>query len=346
MRKVGIVFLFLIAAFVVIGYLLPRQVHIERSIVVERPASMMFELLNSYRYFNEWSPWAKRDPKAQFIISGPDSGVGARMSWVGEPHLVGSGWQEIAASKPYELINIKLDFDAQGLADTGFALTAQGDATGVTWFFDSDLTEGVNFLDSFLARYFGLLFDRWVGGDYEQGLANLKKFAESLPVSDFTPIEIERVYVDAQNILFITSTSSQDPADIAVAMAESYARISEFMNQVGIGLSGQPMAITRAWEEGGYQFDAAIPVEFIPSDLTGDIRSGKSPSGPAVRAVHHGGYDQMMPTYSKLAAYMSAHGLRQGQVSWEHYISDPGSTEQADRVTLVYVMLEDGDISR
>lgn len=346
MRKVGIVFLFLIAAFVVIGYLLPRQVHIERSIVVERPASMMFELLNSYRYFNEWSPWAKRDPKAQFIISGPDSGVGARMSWVGEPHLVGSGWQEIVASKPYELINIKLDFDAQGLADTGFALTAQGDATRVTWFFDSDLTEGVNFLDSFLARYFGLLFDRWVGGDYEQGLANLKKFAESLPVSDFIPLEIERVHVDAQNILFITSTSSQDPADIAVAMAESYATISEFMNQVGIGMSGQPMAITRAWEEGGYQFDAAIPVEYIPSDLTGDIRSGKSPSGPAVRAVHHGGYDQMMPTYSKLAAYMSAHGLRQGQVSWEHYISDPGSTEQADRVTLVYIMLEDGDISR
>lgn len=346
MRKVGIVFLFLIAAFVVTGFLLPKQVHIERSIVVERPASMMFELLNSYRYFNEWSPWAKRDPKAQFIISGPDSGVGARMSWVGEPHLVGSGWQEIVASKPYELINIKLDFDAQGLADTGFTLTAQGDATRVTWFFDSDLTEGVNFLDSFLARYFGLLFDRWVGGDYEQGLANLKKFAESLPVSDFSQLDIERVHVDAQNILFITSTSSQDSSDIAAVMAESYAKISEFMNQAGIGISGQPMAITRAREEGGYQFDAAIPVEYIPLDLPGDIESGQSPSGPAVRAVHHGGYDQMTPTYSKLAAYMSAHGLRQGEISWEHYVSDPGSTEQADRVTLVYIMLEDGDISR
>ena len=346
MRKVGIVFLFLIAAFVVTGYLLPKQVHIERSIVVERPASMMFELLNSYRYFNEWSPWAKRDPKAQFIISGPDSGVGARMSWVGEPHLVGSGWQEIVASKPYELINIKLDFDAQGLANTGFALAAEGDATRVTWFFDSDLTEGVNFLDSFLARYFGLLFDRWVGGDYEQGLANLKQFAESQPVSDFSQLEIERVHVDPQNILFITTASSQESVDIALAMAESYARISEFMHQAGISMRGQPMAITRAWEEGGYQFDAAIPVEFIPSGLTGDIQSGQSPSGPAVRAEHHGGYDQMMPTYSKLAAYMSAHGLRQGQVSWEHYISDPASTEQADRVTLVYIMLEDGNTPR
>ena len=47
----------------------------------------------------------------------------------------------------------------------------------------------------------------------------------------------------------------------------------------------------------------------------------------------------MMPTYEKLAAYMSAHGLNQGEVSWEHYISDPGSTEQQDMVTYIYIML-------
>jgi effector-binding domain-containing protein len=345
LKKVGIVFLFLIFGFVVIGYLLPQQVHIERSITVERPATMMFELLNSYKYFNQWSPWAKRDPKAQFIISGPDSGVGARMSWVGEPHLVGSGWQEIVASKPYEQINIKLDFDTQGLADTGFMLAAEGDSTRVTWFFDSDLTEGVNFLDSFLARYFGLLFDRWVGGDYELGLANLKQYAESLPVSDFSQLEIELVDVEAQKILFVTSTSSQDPADIAIAMAAAYEEISAFLNKNGIRMRGQPMAITRAWEEGGYEFDAAIPVDYIPAELSGNIRSGLSPEGPAVRAMHHGGYDQMMPTYAKLAAYISAHGLRQGQVSWEHYISDPGTTARTDMITYVYIMLENRDIS-
>ena len=340
MKKVGVVILLLISVFIVTGYLLPRQVHIERSITIERPATMMFEILNSYRHFNEWSPWAKRDPKALFTISGPESGVGARMSWVGDPQLVGSGWQEIVASKPYEQIDIKLDFDAQGVADTGFTLIAKGDGTEITWFFDSDLTKGVNFLDSFLARYFGLLFDRWVGGDYEAGLANLKAYAESLPVSDFSQLEIGRVAVAAQRILYVTTNSSQDPADIALAMAAAYAEISEFMNQAGIAMSGQPMAITRAWEEGSYQFDAAIPVEFIPPDLTGNIESGLSPEGPAVRAVHHGAFDQMMPTYTKLAAYISAHGLRQGQVSWEHYITDPASSAQTEIITHVYIMLE------
>lgn len=345
MKKVGIAVLFLLAAFIVTGYLLPKQVHVERTITINRPASMMFELLNGYRYYNEWSPWAERDPKAEFVISGPESGVGARLSWIGDPHLVGSGWQEIVASKPYEQIDIMLDFDAQGIALTGFTLTPEGDATRVTWFFDSDLTEGVNYLDSFLARYFGLLFDRWVGGDYEQGLANLKRYAESLSVSDFSQLEIEQVLVEAQNILFVTSSSSQDPADISMAMAAAYSEISVFMNQAGINMTGQPMAITRAWEEGNYQFDAAIPVDFIPAELTGKVKSGFSPSGSAVRAVHRGGHDQMMPTYEKLAAYMSAHGLSQGKVSWEHYISDPGKTAYQDMITYIYVMLEEQALS-
>ncbi len=346
MKKVVYIVLLLIAIFVVAGYSLPKQVHIERTITVERPATMMFQILNSYRYYKEWSPWANRDPKAEFVISGPDAGVGARMSWIGDPQLVGSGWQEIVASTPYKQINIKLDFDAQGIADTGFTLVSLGDTTRITWFFDSDLTEGHNYLDSFLARYFGLLFDRWVGGDYEVGLENLKRFAESLPVSDFSILEIDRVDVTAQDILYVTSSSSQDPADIALAMAAAYAEISVFMNAAGINMNGQPMAITRAWEEGSYQFDAAIPVDFIPAELTGNINSGQSPSGPAVRAVHHGAYDQMMPTYEKLAAYMSAHGLSEGTVSWEHYISDPGNTTRQDMITHIYIMLEARDSSQ
>jgi len=338
--------LVLVAAFVAVGYMLPKQVHVERSITVQRPASMMFTLLNSYRYFNEWSPWATRDPNAEFVLSGPDAGVGARMSWIGDPRLVGSGSQEIVASKPYEQIDFKLDFETQGVADTGFTLQSQGGATRISWSFDSNLTEGLGFVDAFLARYFGLLFDRWIGGDYEEGLANLKRFAESLPVSDFSLMEIDRVDVTAQSILFVTSNSSQDPQDIATAMAAAYAEISAFMNNTGISMSGQPMAITRAWEEGGYQFDAAIPIDVIPAELSGNIQAGLSPSGPAVRAVHHGGYDQMMPTYEKLAAYMSAHGLSQGELSWEHYISDPGNTAPQDMTTYVYIMLESADYQK
>ena len=340
MRKVVLVVLVVFTAFVVIGYSLPKQVHVERSIAIARPASMMFAILNSYQHNLEWSPWAKRDPDAEFVISGPQSGIGARLSWIGDPQQVGSGWQEIVVSTPYEQIDIKLDFDTQGVADAGFTLISQGDTTHVTWTFDSDLTEGQGFLNAFLARYFGLLFDRWIGGDYEKGLRNLKHFAESQPVSNFNQVEITRVDVQAQNILFVSSNSSQDPQDIAIEMAAAYTEISLFMHNNDIWMNGQPMAITRSWQEGAYRFDAAIPVDVVPDVLEGNVQAGQSPAGPAVRALHHGAYDQMMLTYEKLAAYIFAHGLDQGEVSWEHYVSDPGSTVAEDMITHIYIMLE------
>jgi effector-binding domain-containing protein len=333
--------LLLFVAFIVTGYMLPTRAHVERSIIIERPANMLFAILNSYRHYEQWSPWAARDPNAEFAITGPDAGVGARLSWMGDPHLVGSGWQEIIASKPYERIEMKLDYDSQGIARSSFLLQSSGDATRITWAFDSDLTEGLNFFEGFLARYFGLLFDRWVGNDYEQGLANLKRFAESRPVSDFSQIEISRLHVAAQDILFVSTSSSDEPAEIATAMASAYEEIGEFMNEAGISMQGQPMAITRLREEGIYQFDAAIPVDVLPVEVQGQVRAGKSPSGDAVRAIHHGDVSHMMPSYEKLTAYMSAHGLSHGGVSWEHYISDPRVTETQNLVTHIYIMLDE-----
>jgi len=302
---------------------------------------MLFAILNSYEHFEQWSPWTVRDPNAEFVITGPDAGVGARLSWMGDPHLVGSGWQEIIASKPYEQIDISVEFETQGVSHTRFQLQAAGDSTRITWSFESYLTEGLNFFDGFLARYFGLLFDRWIGNDYEQGLINLKQFAESLPISDVSQIEIRRLNAAAQDILFVSTSSTPNADDIASAMAVAYAEISTFMNDANVSMNGQPMAITRTRNEGSYTFDAAIPVNVLPLHLSGNVEVGSSPSGPAVRAVHYGGFDRMKQTYEKLSAYMSAHDLVHGGVSWEHYISDPGQTDVVDLVTHIYIMLED-----
>jgi hypothetical protein len=113
-------FLFIIAVlfliFAAVGMLLPTTAHVERSIVIDRPASTIFSLLNSYRMFSTWSPWARRDPDMEYSFSGPERGQGARMEWNGNPRLVGSGWQEITVSRPWSLIEMQMDFEQQGEA--------------------------------------------------------------------------------------------------------------------------------------------------------------------------------------------------------------------------------------
>ncbi len=339
LRKILSVTGILFGLFLIGGMLLPRYVHIERSIEIERPASTIFVLLNGYKTFTAWSPWAAKDPAAVYEYSGPASGVGARMSWSGDPRLVGNGWQEITGSQPYSMVRTHLDFEQQGRADAYFQISEAGSGVHLTWGFDTDLVEGQGFLGGILAKYFGLFFDQWIGSDYEQGLANLKVFAESLPAADFSDLNVEALDAEALDILYVSTGAGQNPDKIADVLDAAYREISAFITDNELEVTGGRMAITRAWDEGGYQFDAAIPVVMKPVELTGNVRAGQSPSGPSLRVVHRGPYERMTPSYEKLAAYMAAHGLREGSVSWETYVSDPAHTPGDDLITHIYFQI-------
>jgi effector-binding domain-containing protein len=338
-------------------------VHVERSITVERPPATVFAVVNSYRSFAAWSPWADRDPGAVYEFSGPESGPGARLSWTGDPRLVGSGWQEIIESRPPRLVRMQLDFEQQGTARAYFQLDPTGAGTRVTWGFDTDLVEDQGWLGGLLARYFGLFFDTWIGTDYEQGLTRLKTYVESLPPADFSGLDVDIVEAEAVDILYVDSdadlnSADLNSADLTASLAEAYREITAYMAARNIERAAQPLAITRVRPAGGYQVEAAIPVvlpepaaggeESSPAAAgetvdAGRVRTGRSPAGRAVRAVHRGPYDRMGPTYEQLAAWMAAHGVEEGEVSWEQYISDPGETPPQELITHIYFLIADDD---
>jgi effector-binding domain-containing protein len=339
-KKVIYISVISIIIFVISGLLLPRNVHVERSVEIARPASEIFDLINGFSHFEAWSPWAGRDPTGEFSVSGPASGVGARIDWQGDPRLIGTGWQEIVESRPWSLVKMVTDIDQQGRADSYFHLVAIEGGTRIAWGFDTDLVEGQGFFGGILGRYFGLFFDRWIGYDQETGLARLKAYAESLPVRGGAGFEAEQLQAEPLDILYVTLTNEQAAGDLSSALAAAYREISAFMSEHAIEMGAQPMAITRSWNSGRFRFDAAIPVADTDIEPSGNVRLGKSPGGPAVRIVHRGTYDRMTSSYEKLAAYMAAHGLGEGEVSWEQYISDPGKTAPEERITHIYFLID------
>ena len=332
-----------IAVFILtaIGLFLPSRVHVERSIDIARPAVTVFTVLNGYHSFMAWSPWADHDPDLTYGFSGPEAGVGARMNWSGNPRLVGSGWQEITESRPNSLLRMHLNFDYQGAADSYFLLTEQSGGVSVTWGFDADLLEGQGWFSGLLARYFGLFFDQWIGTDYELGLARLKTYVEAMPPADFSDLEVEVVEAEPQDILYV-STADPETLDLSSSLASAYQEITAFMTENGIEMAAQPMAITRVREQQGYDFEAAIPVVLKDVPSTGRIHFGRSPAGRALLVIHRGPYDRMAPSYEKLSAWAAAHGLAEGRVSWEQYISDPRETPPDELVTYIYLLIEDG----
>ena len=326
--------------FITTGLLLPKTVHMERTIEIDRPAATVFTLVNGFSTFSTWSPWLERDPGIVYDLSGPATGVGARLSWHGNPRRVGAGLQEITQSIPWSLVRMHVEFDQLGKASSYFQIDPVVRGTRLTWSFDADLVEGRSFFGALLNRYFALFFDHWFGAEYERGLSRLKQFAESLPAADFSDIEVEILQVEPLDILYVVTDSKRSGEGVTSGLAEAYQEITALMVEESIEMQSQPMAITRAQNTGNYELSAAIPVTHTDIALTGAVRAGKSPAGRAVRVVHRGPYDRMATSYEKLAAYMAINGIGEGRVSWEHYISDPGKTPPVDTVTHIYFLVE------
>jgi uncharacterized protein YndB with AHSA1/START domain len=172
----------LVALFLGVGLFLPTTAHVERSIATTASPEAVYGIVSDFRRFNEWSPWASLDPGTKYTYSGPESGVGARMEWTSDDPDVGSGSQEVVAVEPGRSVTSKLEFGTQDQATTTLTLTPEGGVTTILWAFDS------NFEGNFLGRYFGLMLDRFVGADYEKGLARLKALAEASVPADAPPI--------------------------------------------------------------------------------------------------------------------------------------------------------------
>ena len=169
------VILIIIAVFAVIilgGILvLPSDAHVERSTIISAPKAEVHATLNSFQEFNEWSPWAKIDPKnTKYSFEGPESGVGSKMSWTSTNDEVGNGSQEIIESND-SMIKVEMFFDGSpGPAYAAYLIEEEGNATKVTWSFDAEF--------SGFAKYFGMMIDGLLGPQYEEGLANLKEHME------------------------------------------------------------------------------------------------------------------------------------------------------------------------
>ena len=345
MKKILSALVFLAAAVIIGGSLLPGEVEMERGTVIAAPQCTVFALTNGYALINEWSPWTQIDPDGTtYEFSGPNQGVGARMAWSSEHPEVGVGSQEITVSVPFKEVRSKLIFEGQGDADAYFLLEptaqAEGDdgATGVDvrWGFSSEL--GRNPIN----RIFGFFFlEGMLGPQYEQGLAQLKTFAESMPDTDWCDMEAELLDVESQTVAYVEASSSLEHAEIAATYGKSYGQIMAFMGEHGLQGAGPPLSINKSWGE-TYEFEPGIPVLTAPEDMPEDsaVKIGQTYAGKAVRAIHVGPYGELAKTYGKVDAMIKVRGLTKSGSPWDVWISDPSQTPEAELVTHVYVPVE------
>jgi hypothetical protein len=176
LKKILIGVAVLVIALVAVVAMQPSEFRIARSATIAAPAPVVFAEVNDFRKWEAWSPWAKLDPAMKKVYTGAPTGTGAVYAWSGNGE-VGEGRTTITESRPHDLVRIKLEFVRPFAAtnDVEFTFRPDGDRTAVTWSMTGH--------NGFLAKAAGLVMDmdKMVGGQFEQGLAQLKAVAEKAP---------------------------------------------------------------------------------------------------------------------------------------------------------------------
>ena len=179
MKIAGIIAGFLVVVVGFLGFVAPKQMVIQKEVVIEKSKDLVFSDLVMMKNHNRWSPWNKKDPNIVINHSDPDGVVGASMSWKGNKE-VGEGIQEIKAIKPGERIDYELRFK-EPMEDTSqaFLMTeALGpDQTKVTW--------GMKGETPFPRNIICMLMNLkpQVEKEFEAGLASLKTQLEQSPAT-------------------------------------------------------------------------------------------------------------------------------------------------------------------
>ncbi|MGD2034544.1 MAG: SRPBCC family protein, partial [Bacteroidales bacterium] len=165
--------LYLLVALLIVlmlaGIFLPKETYIESHTGIAAPVEIVYDQVNDFRNWENWSPWFEADPSMTITYGDRVSGTGASFSWSSDE--MGSGNQVIRSAEPGRSIFTNIDFGNQGDADGIWKFQSKGSRTEVIWAFENNDPD-------YFERYFMFLFQNSIRNDLSMGLENLRKVCE------------------------------------------------------------------------------------------------------------------------------------------------------------------------
>lgn len=175
----------LVAAFFIVAAFRPDSFTVTRSAVIGTGQSRLYAIISDLANFDTWSPWSRLDAGMKKTLAEPTNGIGGSYAWDGNGN-VGAGRLTIAALQPDSEVRLALDFLRPFAASNKvvFALSPEGDGTRMTWTMTGPVPLPARIMHMFMDM------DRLVGGQFEQGLANLKALVETEPAGELPGIVV------------------------------------------------------------------------------------------------------------------------------------------------------------
>ena len=250
--------------FLLVALVLPSSRHLTEKVETNRKMTIVYDTLNSLRRFSDWNPLVLRDPRMKLQLSGPDSGVGARLDYTSSNPQLGTGSWEITATEPnasvsYAIVNPQRGHDKRSV----FTLKPTGRAgrnVEITQSYD------VQYGWDLLGRYAGMYVSRHVGDDMQLGLERLSNMLAQVPNVDYRVqgsklADLKMVDVPAEDLLLVSAGSiERNNQKIKDSMKANMEWINRTMAASGLVAAGPMRIISTELGRETYTFDVVQPV--------------------------------------------------------------------------------------
>ncbi len=246
-----------IALFIGVGAVLPSHRVFTHSVETNRPMAVVYDLLNSFTRFKDWNPLRQHDPLAVYNISGPKSGVGARLDYRSRLTAIGDGSWQLVESEPGQGVKFDLVNESRGKSKTMLLrLKKVKRNVEITQRYDVDY--GWNLM----GRYSGLYVSRNVGDDVKRGLNNFTNLLATIPRFDYSMLdtEIKIAEIPPQNVLYVPTNSPRSTEGIILAVDNNWKWIKQVMDKNGLEAAGPLRLVTTEYGAENYAFDLMQPV--------------------------------------------------------------------------------------
>lgn len=242
---------------VLVGVMLPAHGHVERSVEVSSPVRQVYDSINSFRRYPQWSSLRNSDPRVQMRLSGPEFGKDAKVSWSSDVKKVGDGSLKIISDVQDSTVVMAIDNAWYG-TDKTYTVQINPSANGKTlkidWAYDADYGWDL------IGRYAGLYIHGDPANAAQTNLNNLAAMLAGFPNVDYKDQKIDVVDVTAKPVFLVSTKAKRTIDDVAEATATAMTEIDAAMKKAGLTAAGPRMTITTEWAEEDYTFSVAVPV--------------------------------------------------------------------------------------
>jgi effector-binding domain-containing protein len=316
LKIIGWVLLALLILLLVLMFVMPTSVNVEKSMNINAPQNMVYNAVNNLKTWETWNPWQAMDENMAMSYGDKTTGEGASYSWTSEK--MGNGTYTITEAKPGTSIKSHMDFQDQGEGTGYWRFSEDGNKTNVIWGFDTKIGRPMNLMAPFMKGS--------MKSTMKNGLNSLKemvvdRYKEKI-YSGYRVVEI-----DLPERHFVMNRAEIPMSGMQQFYAQNLGNLFAKVQAADVEMDGMPCGLYFKWDEqsGTADMAAAIPVK-DELRLKGAM-SHSIPSGKALQIDYFGEYEHIGNAHNAIDDYMNDYGLLNNTPIIEEYVTDP-STEK------------------